>query len=49
VGGVRLMRDRLALLDGHLDVRTAPNSGTAVIATIPLAAPASEPLIGVRQ
>lgn len=49
VGGVRLMRDRLALLDGHLDVRTAPKSGTAVIATIPLAAPASETLIGVRQ
>jgi len=49
VGGVRLMHDRLALLDGNLDVRTAQKSGTAVIATIPLAAPAGETLIGVRQ
>ena len=49
VGGVRLMHDRLALLDGRLDVRTAPKSGTAVIATIPLAAAASETPIGVRQ
>lgn len=49
VGGVRLMRDRLALLDGQLDVRTAPGSGTAVIATIPLVTTATETPIGVRQ
>jgi signal transduction histidine kinase len=49
VGGVRLMRDRLALLDGHLDVRTAPNGGTVVIATLPLAGEANGKPTGEKR
>jgi signal transduction histidine kinase len=34
--GLRSMRERLALVDGWLDIRTAPGSGTTVSATVPL-------------
>ena len=40
--GLLGMRERLALVDGWLDVKTAPRSGTTVLATVPLgAAPAA--------
>jgi signal transduction histidine kinase len=39
--GLMSMRERVALVDGWLELRTAKGGGTAVIATIPLA-PASE-------
>ena len=40
--GLLGMRERLALVDGWLDIKTAPRSGTTVLATIPLgAAPAA--------
>jgi signal transduction histidine kinase len=32
------MRERVALVDGSLEIKTAPRSGTTVIATIPLVA-----------
>lgn len=35
--GLASMRDRLLLLDGSLDVRTAVGGGTAIIASIPIA------------
>jgi len=37
--GLLSIRDRLALVDGTLDVRTAEGAGTTVIATIPLLGP----------
>lgn len=36
--GLASMRERLALLDGQLDVRTAPGGGTTIVATIPVSA-----------
>ena len=36
--GLLSMRERVALVDGTLDIKTAPNSGTTVVATIPLVA-----------
>ena len=42
--GLFTMRERVMLVDGRFDVRTAPNDGTTVLATIPLAAaPVSTP------
>ena len=35
--GLLSMRERVALVDGTLDIKTAPNNGTTVVATIPLA------------
>jgi signal transduction histidine kinase len=34
--GLHTLRERLALVDGKLDVKTAPNSGTTLEATIPI-------------
>ena len=34
--GLSSMRDRLAVVEGTLDVRTAPGGGTAIVATIPV-------------
>jgi signal transduction histidine kinase len=36
--GLHTLRERLALVDGKLDVKTAPNSGTTLEATIPIPA-----------
>ncbi|HEY9228010.1 MAG TPA: ATP-binding protein [Gemmatimonadaceae bacterium] len=35
-GGLASMRDRLTVVEGSLDVRTAKGGGTAIVATIPL-------------
>ena len=35
-GGLATMRERLALVDGWLEVNSAPNNGTTIVATIPL-------------
>jgi signal transduction histidine kinase len=37
--GLLSMRERVALVDGTLDIKTAPGSGTTVSATIPLDTP----------
>jgi signal transduction histidine kinase len=37
--GLLSMRERVALVDGTLDIKTAPGSGTTVSATIPLGTP----------
>jgi signal transduction histidine kinase len=42
--GLRAMHDRLAALGGTLDMESAPGSGTAVAATVPLAPSTDEPL-----
>lgn len=34
--GLASMRDRLTVVEGRLDVRTAMDGGTAIVATIPL-------------
>jgi signal transduction histidine kinase len=34
--GLMSMRERVALVDGTLEIKTAPNSGTTIVATIPL-------------
>ncbi len=39
-GGLSSMRERVALLDGRVDIKTAKGSGTTVVATIPLVAQA---------
>jgi signal transduction histidine kinase len=36
--GLLSMRERVALVDGSLEIKTAPNSGTTIVATIPLVA-----------
>jgi two-component system sensor histidine kinase DegS len=36
--GLLSMRERVALVDGSLEIKTAPKSGTTIVATIPLAA-----------
>lgn len=41
--GLLSMRERAALLDGQVDIKTAPGSGTTISATIPLA-PATQPI-----
>jgi signal transduction histidine kinase len=40
--GIFLMRERLALIDGRLDIASAPGRGTRVRATAPLPAPAPD-------
>jgi PAS domain S-box-containing protein len=40
--GVQGMRERVRLLGGRLDIRSSPGSGTAVLATLPLAQPVAE-------
>ena len=37
-GGIASMRERVALVDGGFEIKTAPKGGTTVIATVPLAA-----------
>jgi len=34
--GLLSMRERVALVDGSLEIKTAPNNGTTIVATIPL-------------
>jgi signal transduction histidine kinase len=34
--GLLSMRERVALVDGSLEVKTAPNNGTTIVATVPL-------------
>jgi signal transduction histidine kinase len=34
--GLESMRERVGLVDGWLDVKTAPGSGTTISATVPL-------------
>jgi signal transduction histidine kinase len=34
--GLLSMRERVALVDGTLEIKTAPKNGTTVVATIPL-------------
>jgi signal transduction histidine kinase len=36
--GLLSMRERVALVDGVLEVKTAPNNGTTIVATVPLVA-----------
>jgi len=36
--GLLSMRERVALVDGSLEIKTAPNNGTTIVATIPLVA-----------
>jgi signal transduction histidine kinase len=36
LSGLRSMRERLALVDGWLEIKTAPGNGTTVSATVPL-------------
>jgi signal transduction histidine kinase len=36
--GLLSMRERVALVDGSLEIKTAPKSGTTIVATIPLVA-----------
>jgi two-component system NarL family sensor kinase len=36
--GLTSMRERVALADGRLDVKSAPSGGTTIVATIPLGA-----------
>lgn len=35
-GGIMSMRERVGLVDGRLEIKTAPGGGTTVIATVPL-------------
>ena len=35
-GGIASMRERIGLVDGSLEIKTAPGGGTTVIATVPL-------------
>ena len=35
-GGIASMRERIGLVDGTLEIKTAPGGGTTVIATVPL-------------
>jgi signal transduction histidine kinase len=39
--GLQGMRERLAVLSGHLEINSAPNQGCHIIATFPIAAPFS--------
>jgi len=34
--GLLSMRERVALVDGSLEIKTAPNNGTTIVATVPL-------------
>jgi signal transduction histidine kinase len=36
--GLLSMRERVALIDGSLEIKTAPSNGTTISATIPLGA-----------
>ena len=40
-GGIMSMRERVGLVDGRLEIKTAPGGGTTVIATVPLGPAAS--------
>jgi signal transduction histidine kinase len=37
-GGLLSMRERVALVDGGLEIKSAPHGGTTIVATVPLAA-----------
>jgi signal transduction histidine kinase len=37
-GGLLSIRERLALIDGALEIKSAPHGGTAIVATVPLSA-----------
>jgi len=37
-GGLLSMRERVALVDGGLEIKSAPRGGTTIVATVPLAA-----------
>ncbi len=37
-GGLLSMRERVALVDGRLEIKSAPRGGTTIVATVPLAA-----------
>jgi len=42
-GGIASMRERISLVDGKLEIKTARGGGTAVIATVPLRSATSSP------
>jgi signal transduction histidine kinase len=39
-GGLQSIRERVALVDGALEVNSAPRGGTTIVATVPLGAAA---------
>jgi len=40
--GLSSVRERLALIDGALEIKSAPRGGTTIVATIPLVAAAPQ-------